>query len=211
MKIRNATFIKSGTKPAHFPELELPEVAFAGRSNAGKSSLMNCLLLRKDLVRVSSTPGRTQILSWFSVNDEILLCDLPGYGFAKVPLKLKKEWGPMVGNYLQHRSNLRALVIITDARRGFSDDDMMLFESALQLGLHTIFVATKCDKLTRNELYNQKLAIGKAVNMDPETDIVWFSAVTGAGRDQLWERLMNLTGAAPAPELTPWPVDADDE
>lgn len=198
MKILSATFIKSGTRPPHYPETTLPEVAFAGRSNAGKSSLMNRLTSRRDLVKVSQTPGRTQLLSWFEVNNEIMLCDLPGYGFAKVPLKVKKEWGPMVGTYLEKRDPLRALVVIADVRRGFSPDDLMLFESALNLGLHTIFVATKCDKLTRNELFNTKQKIGREMQVDPETDIVWFSAKTGQGRELLWERIMQITRAGEA-------------
>ncbi len=104
----------------------------------------------------------------------------------------------MVGTYLEKRDPLRALVVIADVRRGFSPDDLMLFESALNLGLHTIFVATKCDKLTRNELFNTKQKIGREMQVDPETDIVWFSAKTGQGRELLWERIMQITRAGEA-------------
>jgi GTP-binding protein len=194
MKIRSATFIKSGTRPQHFPESQLPEVAFAGRSNVGKSSLMNRLMERKKLVKVSSTPGRTQLLSWFNVNDEVLLCDLPGYGFAKVPPQIRASWSRMIGEYLDKRETLLALVIIVDVRRGFEEDDMMLVTSCRDFELQPILVATKCDKLSRNELYNRKRAICAEVSAH-EADIVWFSAETGAGRDDLWRRIVGLTAA----------------
>jgi GTP-binding protein len=193
--VRQATFLKSGTRPEHYPTSTLPEVAFAGRSNAGKSSLLNTLMQRKDLVRVSNTPGRTQILSWFEVNRGILLCDLPGYGFAKVPAAIRRGWQPMVGTYLSRRDNLRALVIITDVRRGFEADDMQLVATCLQLGQHCVLVATKCDKLSKAELFRRQQAIGRDMQVDPLRDILWFSAATGAGRADLWRRLDHLTGA----------------
>lgn len=195
MNVRSAEFIKSGVRPDHFPELELPEVAFAGRSNVGKSSLMNCLMQRKKLVKVSSTPGRTQLLSWFVVNDELVLCDLPGYGFAKVPKSVRASWGRMVGEYLEQRGELLALVIITDVRRGFEDDDLSLVRTAGELGIQPILVATKCDKLKRNALNTQQRKICQAIGAD-KRDIVWFSSSSGQGRERLWERIRSLLPTA---------------
>jgi GTP-binding protein len=192
MKIRSATFVKSGTRPAHYPEPDLPEVAFAGRSNVGKSSLMNRAMQRKSLVRVSGTPGRTQLLSWFDVNEQIRLCDLPGYGFAKVPMSVKKNWDRMVGDYLTGRESLLALIILVDVRRGFEDDDMQLVKACHDIGVQPILVATKCDKLKPNALYNQKRAIAKAMGGDPERDFVWCSAADGRGVDHLWRRILTL-------------------
>lgn len=191
MKIRSATFVKSGTRPEHYPDLSLPEIAFAGRSNVGKSSLMNALMERKRLVKVSGTPGRTQLLSWFLVNDELVLCDLPGYGFAKVPKAVRAGWGRMVGDYLQRRDTLLALAIITDVRRGFEEDDMQLLATAAELRIQPILVATKCDKLKRNALTTQKRRICQSIGA-VESDVIWFSSETGAGREELWRRISGL-------------------
>ncbi|MFT4703174.1 MAG: GTP-binding protein [Bradymonadia bacterium] len=192
MNIKSATFVKSGTRKAHYPPTDLPEVAFAGRSNVGKSSLMNSMMRRKSLVRVSRTPGRTQILNWFDVNESLRMCDLPGYGFAKVPKRVKADWNRMVGEYLEGRESLLALIIITDVRRGFLDDDKQLLDLCHKMSVQPILVGTKCDKLKPNALYKQKVAIGKSLGADPERDIVWCSALSGAGRDHLWDRIRGL-------------------
>ena len=192
MLVKKTSFIKSGTKPEHYPPAELPEIAFVGRSNAGKSSLMNSLMYRRDLVRVSNTPGRTQLLSWFSVNDQMLLCDLPGYGFAKVPPALRQRWGPMVNTYLSSRENLLALVVLADVRRGFAQEEFDLMSACVSFDLQPVLVATKCDKLSQAQLYRRKQQLGEALRCDPETDIVWTSATTHLGRDRLWARLSAL-------------------
>ncbi len=192
MKIRSTAFIKSGTRAEHYPPPELPEIAFAGRSNVGKSSLLNCLLNRRNLVKVSGTPGRTQLLNWFNVNDELVVCDLPGYGFAKVPNSVRGNWGRMIGEYLRDREALLALVIIVDVRRGFQDDDLSLIDTARELQLQPILVATKCDKLKRNALMNQQAKISKKHGFDTKRDVIWFSASSGAGREQLWRRIRGL-------------------
>jgi GTP-binding protein len=149
------------------------------------------MMLRKSLVNVSSTPGRTQLLSWFTVNEEAAFCDLPGYGFAKVPNSVRKKWGAMVNEYLATRETLLCLAILADVRRGFQEDDMMLMQSAAEFRIQPILVATKCDKLTRNALYNQKKKICREVGAD-ESDIVWYSTVTHAGREKLWSRMNAL-------------------
>ena len=197
MKILSAKFIKSGTRRDHYPDLEFPEMAFSGRSNVGKSSLMNSMMSRKSLVKVSQTPGRTQLLSWFTVNESVAFCDLPGYGFAKVPGSVRAKWSGMVNDYLMSRETLLTIAILADVRRGFQKDDLMLMSSAAQFRIQPILVATKCDKLKRNALYNQKRKICSAMGADQE-DIVWYSAVTHAGRDELWRRLNALMPTEPA-------------
>ncbi|TVR03593.1 MAG: YihA family ribosome biogenesis GTP-binding protein [Deltaproteobacteria bacterium] len=192
MKIRSATFVKSGVRPADFPADDLPEVAFAGRSNVGKSSLMNCLMQRRNLVRVSNTPGRTQLLNWFNVNDQLLLCDLPGYGFARAPEHVRRNWGAMIETYLERRENLLAIAILVDVRRGFEDDDLQLLHAAGQFNLQPILVVTKCDKLSRNALFNRRHAIARDLGTDPDRDMVFFSSLSGDGRDLLWKRIAGL-------------------
>lgn len=189
MKPRRSRFVKSGTRPSHYPATELPEIAFAGRSNVGKSSLMNSLMGRKALVKVSGTPGRTQLLSWFEVDDRLLLCDLPGYGYAKVPDRVRSSWGEMIETYLARRSGLLALAVIADVRRGFEAEERQLVQAAAGFGLHVILVVTKCDKLKPNALYTQQRRIAKDMSVDPDRDLVWYSSQTGRGRDELWRRI----------------------
>lgn len=189
MSARKTKFIKSGTRPAHYPASDLPEIAFAGRSNVGKSSLMNSLMGRKALVKVSGTPGRTQLLSWFEVDERLLLCDLPGYGYAKVPDRVRASWGEMIETYLARRSTLLALAVIADVRRGFEAEERQLVQAAAGFGLHVVLVVTKCDKLKANALYTAQRRIAKDMSVDPDTDIVWYSSQTGLGRDAMWRRI----------------------
>ena len=162
MHIKTTSFVKSATKPANYPESSLPEVAFAGRSNVGKSSLLNVMVQRKSLVRTSSTPGRTQLINFFDLNEELLLVDLPGYGFAKVPMSVKKQWGPMIRTYLQSRENLRAVVMLFDIRRVPRDEDTGLPEDAF-----TLFSALS--KEGRDEIWERvEMALDDATPLDDE-------------------------------------------
>ena len=126
MQIKTAQFVKSATRPGNYPPEERPEIAFAGRSNVGKSSLLNVMVQRKSLVRTSSTPGRTQLINFFDLNGELYLVDLPGYGFAKVPMAVKKQWGPMIQTYLQSRQSLCAVVVLFDIRRVPREEDLQV-------------------------------------------------------------------------------------
>ncbi len=189
MSNRTTKFVKSGTRPAHYPASDLPEIAFAGRSNVGKSSLMNSLMGRKALVKVSGTPGRTQLLSWFEVDERLLLCDLPGYGYAKVPDRVRASWGEMIETYLARRSTLLALAVIADVRRGFEAEERQLVQAAAGFGLHVVLVVTKCDKLKSNALYTAQRRIAKDMAVDPDTDIIWYSSQTGLGREAMWRRI----------------------
>lgn len=192
MKITKAEFETAGTKVAHFPESDRPEIAFGGRSNVGKSSLINTLVGRKKLVKTSKTPGRTQTINFFNINDELYFVDLPGYGFAKVPLKLKEAWGPMIEGYLGNRPNLRAIVILMDLRRGVQEDDFELIMAAPLFGIQPILVFTKADKYGKNAREQRRQEIARDIDADPG-ELILFSSTKGFGQEQLWKRIQNLT------------------
>ncbi len=191
MLVKNAEFIKSATKPAHYPPPDLPEIAFAGRSNVGKSSLINVLVNRRSLVRTSSTPGRTQLINFFTVNGEFTLVDLPGYGFAKVPLAVKKQWGPMIETYLATRENLRGVVLILDIRRVPGTEDRQMLDWLRAYGIPPLLVVTKCDKVSKNERTRQAAAIARALGVTRE-EFTFFSALSREGKDELWVRIGEL-------------------
>jgi GTP-binding protein len=191
MHIKSAAFVKSAVKPSQYPPGDLPEVAFAGRSNVGKSSLINTLLGRRKLVKTSSTPGRTQTINFFLINDSISFADLPGYGFAKVPVAVKKKWGPMVETYVKTRGGLRAVVFILDIRRMPNQADHDLFVWLAHHGIPQILVLTKADKLKRGKQAVQRTRIAEALSLKPES-LFFFSAVTGAGKRLLWKALEAL-------------------
>jgi len=188
VQVVSAEFIKSAVKPSGYPESDLPEVAFVGRSNVGKSSLINVLVNRKSLVRTSRTPGRTQLINFFDINQTLTLVDLPGYGFAKVPVAVKKAWGPMIRTYLGLRENLRAVVYILDARRIPSADYLEMLDWLEEFGIPTITVVTKVDKLSQNETRRQLKQIAMATGL-PEDAFSLFSAQTRQGKDEVWERI----------------------
>jgi GTP-binding protein len=191
MHVKSAVFLKSATKPAHYPEGEMAEIAFAGRSNVGKSSLINALVNRKNLVRTSSTPGRTQLINFFAVNDAFSLVDLPGYGFAKVPLAVKKEWGPMMETYLATRTNLRGVVLIFDIRRTPREEDLQLLTWLRTYQVTPLLVITKCDKVSKNERAKQTALIAATLQVARE-DLCHFSALSREGVEVIWQRIEAL-------------------
>ncbi|MBT0663914.1 ribosome biogenesis GTP-binding protein YihA/YsxC [Geobacter pelophilus] len=192
MHIKNVEFIKSAVKPDQYPPAELPEVAFVGRSNVGKSSLINLLVNRKNLVRTSNTPGRTQLINFFSVNsDSFMLVDLPGYGFAKVPLDVKKQWGPMMTAYLSKRETLRGVVLILDVRRVPSQEDIQMLDLLRAHDIPPIMVITKCDKVSKNERKRQAQIISKTMQVQ-ESEFLFFSALSREGIDGIWGALEPL-------------------
>jgi GTP-binding protein len=196
MDVHQAVFIKSAVKPKDFPPSELPEVAFVGRSNVGKSSLINVLAGRKALVRTSSTPGRTQLINFFDINGTLTLVDLPGYGYAKAPPDIRKQWGPMIETYLAKRENLKAVVLILDIRRIPSDGDLDMLGWLERYGVPPIIVLTKCDKLSKNERSKQTTLIAKAIQRD--TGIMLpFSALSKVGRDGIWTEITRLLEIEP--------------
>ena len=192
LKLRKVEFIKSATKPSQYPEPLFKEIAFAGRSNVGKSSLINALLQRRSLVKVSGTPGRTQLINFFQINDELSIVDLPGYGFARVPGSIKAEWGAMIESYLKTRSTLCAAVVIMDIRRGVQDDDMQLIEALPHFGVQPVLVFTKTDKFKGNALRNRRREIADHFGV-PESELLFTSSTKKTGLAELWRRLLDIT------------------
>jgi GTP-binding protein len=188
MKIISAEFVKSTVHQKDYPEEPLPEVAFAGRSNVGKSSLINTLLNKKNLARISSTPGRTQTINFFKVNQKIFFVDLPGYGFAHVPIEVRQRWKPMVEEFLAGDSRLRLVILIVDVRRDPNPEDATLLEWFRHYSLNFLLVMTKVDKVTRNEAGKQKQNFKNFFGLKEE-EIIPFSAVTGEGRNEIWKRI----------------------
>ena len=189
MKILSAEFVLSAKAPAHYPPAVLPEIAFAGRSNVGKSSLINTLLNRKGLARTSNTPGRTQEINFFRINDRLAFVDLPGYGYAKVPEPIRKQWGPMVETYLRERKTLHLVVLILDIRRDPSDEDLQLINWMSFYQIPFLIVLTKTDKVSNNEFAKLRRRITERAGFPSETTLLAFSAKTGAGKELLWREI----------------------
>lgn len=193
MIIRSAKFVCSAVSPEQYPPDDLPEVAFAGRSNVGKSSLINKILNRKKLVRTSKTPGRTQLLNFFEINELWRFVDLPGYGYAKVPVEVQKRWRPMVETYLTTRVNMRGLVWLLDIRRQVSTEDLTLWDWLQAEQIKVVIVITKADKVSKNKRNKQAASIAKSLGMKAQ-ELIQFSAISGEGRDEIWKALRQLLG-----------------
>jgi GTP-binding protein len=191
MIIKSAEFVKSAVNPSHYPVEALPEIAFSGRSNVGKSSLINCLVNRKRLVKTSSTPGRTQLLNFFNINEKMVFVDLPGYGYAKISLEIRKTWGPMIEKYLVSRSTLKGVVLILDIRRDPGEDEHNLIGWFQHQRIPVIPVMTKADKLSKNKQNARISAIRTALPM-VSGDLICFSAKTGQGKDKVWDEILKL-------------------
>jgi GTP-binding protein len=186
MKITSTKFVKSATGPEHYPRDGRPEIAFMGRSNVGKSSLINSLLGVRGLARTSSTPGRTQLINFFLINDAFYFVDLPGYGFARVPRDVKKEWGPMVEKYLASRQGLVLSVFITDSRHEPTELDLRMKQWLEAGGKPFIIVATKADKLSSNRL---RASLKRASAILDTSELVAYSAVTHSGANRIWKEI----------------------
>ncbi len=186
MKPMNAKFVASAATPASIPRATLPEIAFMGRSNVGKSSLLNSLLGVKGLARTSSTPGRTKALNFFDINGEIFFVDLPGYGYAKVSKTERQQWGQLIEIYLAQRETLMLCILIVDARHEPSPLDLQMKSWLEHFGLSFLVVTTKIDKLSANE---QRASLSRAQKVLATNRIVPYSAVTGAGAKQLWDEI----------------------
>ncbi len=191
-QVNVAKFLRGATDPSHYPDTGLPEVAFAGRSNVGKSSLMNVLLGRRNLVRVSKAPGRTREINFFQADDEVLLVDLPGYGYARVSRSLKKAWGPMMERYLLEREELAALVILVDIRRRPEQDEKDLLRLAIERDLMVILVATKADKVPATRIGARVQSIADVLGVRPSW-VVPFSKLSGRGKGEIWRRILSAT------------------
>ena len=169
------------------PDNKLPEVAFAGKSNVGKSSLINALMMRKSLARTSAQPCKTQTINFYNINKEIYLVDLPGYGYAKASEKEREAWGQMIERYLNTSEKLRAVFLLVDIRHAPSANDKQMFEWMAYVGYDPIVIATKLDKIKRSQIDKQIKIIRQGLGADKETIIVPFSAETKQGRDIIWD------------------------
>lgn len=195
MKITRAEFLKSVYPGDDYPPGRYPEVAFAGRSNVGKSSLINTLVNSKGLARISSSPGKTQSINFYLVNGSLCLVDLPGYGYAKVPQQVRKRWSPLIEDYCQNRKNLRGVVVIIDARIDPTPLDLSLIQWLRDLSLPALIAMTKSDKLSKNKLAQTVRQTAETLSIEPE-EIVPFSARTGEGKRELWQKIITLMDLA---------------
>jgi len=194
--IRNVEFIGGmAEKHGWRPESSLPEVAFAGRSNVGKSSLLNALVRRKSFARVSRTPGRTREINFFRVNNTFVLVDLPGYGYARISKTKKAEWRPMIESYLRRTTQLRGIVLLLDIRREPSEDDRAMLDFLAELGVPTIVALTKADKLTKADAREKVADVSRMLALEPD-QVIQFSVQTGEGRMELLEAITQLVEKA---------------
>lgn len=175
-------------------ENTLPEIAFAGKSNVGKSSLINGLMNRKSFARTSATPGKTQTINFYNINQELYLVDLPGYGYAKVSEQEKKKWGQMIERYLHQSKQLRAVFLLIDIRHAPSANDKMMYDWILSQGYHPIIIATKLDKLKRSQVQKQIKVVRQGLGLSKDSILIPFSAVTKQGRDEIWDLAEEICG-----------------
>ena len=168
------------------PDNQLPEIAFAGKSNVGKSSLINALMNRKSLARTSAQPGKTQTINFYNINDAMYLVDLPGYGYAKVSQSEKEKWGKLIERYLQKSQMLKAVFLLIDIRHDPSANDKMMYDWIVYNGYDPIIIATKLDKIKRSQLQKQVKAIKTGLNMKSDGIVIPFSAETKQGREEIW-------------------------
>ena len=173
------------------PKNTKPEIAFAGKSNVGKSSLINALMNRKSYARISATPGKTQTINYYSINDEMYLVDLPGYGYAKVSEQEKIKWGQLIERYLHSSAQLKAVFLLIDIRHAPSENDRIMYQWIVDQGFHPIIIATKLDKIKRSQVQKQMKVLREGLKLIPGTTIIPFSYQTKQGRDEIWDMVEN--------------------
>ena len=173
------------------PKNTKPEIAFAGKSNVGKSSLINALMNRKSYARISATPGKTQTINYYSINDEMYLVDLPGYGYAKVSEQEKIKWGQLIERYLHSSAQLKAVFLLIDIRHAPSENDRIMYQWIVEQGFHPIIIATKLDKIKRSQVQKQMKVLREGLKLIPVTTIIPFSSQTKQGRDEIWDMVEN--------------------
>ncbi|MGB2930721.1 MAG: ribosome biogenesis GTP-binding protein YihA/YsxC [Desulfobacterales bacterium] len=193
MIIKSAEFVKSAVTPAQYPDAVLPEIAFTGRSNVGKSSLINTLVNRKRLVKTSATPGRTQLINFFLINKTFSFVDLPGFGYAKAPASVRRKWGPMIETYLSTRKTLKGVALIMDVRRVPGIQELNFIEWLYYYNIPSILILTKADKLSKTKQLTQQVTIAKALSVDKD-DLILFSAKSRLGKDVVWDAIEGLIG-----------------
>ncbi|SFE23685.1 GTP-binding protein [Paenibacillus catalpae] len=194
MKITQSEFIISAVRPSQYPVDALPEIALAGRSNVGKSSLINKLILRKNLARTSSQPGKTQQLNYYRVNDMVYFVDFPGYGYAKVSKTQRELFGQMIETYIRDRKELKLQLLVIDMRHAPSKDDVLMYHWLKHYNVPTCIVCTKADKIPKSKWDKHVKVIKETLEADPRDSLVMFSSETGLGREKLWEVINGAIG-----------------
>jgi|SRR5699024_2899472 len=186
MKVTKTEFIISAVKPVQYPDTPFPEFALAGRSNVGKSSFINKMLNRKALARISSKPGKTQLLNFFNINDLLYFVDVPGYGYAKVSKTERAAWGKMIETYITTREQLQAVILLVDLRHAPSKDDILMYDFLKHHHIPAIIVATKADKIKRSQLQKHIKVVREALQINRGDDFIVFSSETGQGKEEAW-------------------------
>ena len=194
MVIKNVSLETVIGVTSKIPDNQLPEIAFAGKSNVGKSSLMNALMNRKSLARTSAQPGKTQTINFYNINDELYFVDLPGYGYAKVSQQEKEKWGKMIEKYLHRSKVLQAVFLLVDIRHEPSANDRQMYEWILANGYHPIVIATKLDKINRSQIAKQVKLVKQGLGVDKDTIVIPFSAETKQGREEIYDLIDQLIG-----------------
>jgi len=192
MVIKNVSLETVIGVTSRIPQNRMPEMAFAGKSNVGKSSLINALMNRKSLARTSSQPGKTQTINFYNINDELYFVDLPGYGYAKVSQQEKEKWGKMIEKYLRQSKVLKAVFLLVDIRHDPSANDKVMYDWICSNGFQPIIIATKADKINRSQLQKQIKAVKQGLDVDKDTIVIPFSAQTKQGRDEIYELIDNM-------------------
>lgn len=187
MKVQEVEMVMSAVSEAQYPTDQLPEVALSGRSNVGKSSLINKLINRKSYARTSSKPGKTQTLNFYKVENQLYFVDVPGYGYAKVSKKQREKFGQIIETYLTTRQNLRGLILLVDGRHEPTDDDVAMYVFAKYYDLPVLVVATKMDKISTGKWNRQEKIVKEKLDFNPVDQFVCFSALSGAGKEQVWD------------------------
>lgn len=193
MKVTSSEIVISAVKPAQYPDVNIPEIALAGRSNVGKSSFINKILARKNLARTSSKPGKTQTLNFYIINEILHFVDVPGYGYAKVSKTEREAWGKMIETYITTREQLRAVVLLVDVRHPPSKDDVLMYNFLKHYNIPTIIVATKADKIPKGKWQKHVKVIKDTLDMDKSDSLVLFSSETGQGKTEVWSIIEHYT------------------
>ena len=194
MIINKAELTHVAVKPGQYPDAGLAEAAFVGKSNVGKSSLINVMLSRRSLARTSQTPGKTRTINFYNVEDALVFVDLPGYGYAKVSREVSAGWGSMIEGYLRKRQQLKAIVMLVDIRHEPGASDVQMYQWLRHYEYRMVVAATKADKISRGQVPKHCAAIRKGLGMEEGEALIPFSSRTKAGRDELWSVLLGLTG-----------------
>lgn len=192
MIIKNSEFVISAVSKKQYPETDLPEIALAGRSNVGKSSLINKVINRKNLARTSGKPGKTQTLNFYLINEEFFFVDLPGYGFAKVSAGVKEQWSKFIEEYLTTRDKLKGVIQLVDIRHNPTNDDVVMYDWLRHFEIPTLVVATKGDKISRGQYQKHLKQIKNTMRLPKEQPLVIFSAVTGGGVEEIHQWLSQI-------------------